>query len=71
MGVEQLVPIFDKKMYDVKNIQLRFVMDNNERGELNDTQMYINAALNVMFIQVQVSRGFILFSEISVEEIVK
>ena len=71
MGVEQLLPIFDKKIYDVKNIQLKFVMDKNERGGLNDTQMCMNAALNVMFSQVQASRGFNLFSEIQVEEIVK
>ena len=46
-------------------------MDNNQQEVLDDTHTYMNMELDVMFTQMQASRGFKLFGEIAVAEMVK
>ena len=70
-GVEIIQPSFDKKIYEVKKIKLKLLMDKNEQDGLNDTHPYMNAAVNVMFTKIQASRGFKMFEERAAPVMVK
>ena len=45
-------------------------MDKNEQEGLNDTQTYMNAAVDLMFTKMQASRGFNLFVERSLASMI-
>ena len=55
MGVKRVLPSFDNKTYQVKKIQLEYLVDKNKQELLNDTQAYINASSNVFYTQMQAS----------------
>ena len=50
---------------------MKLLMYKNKEEGLNYTHMYMNAAVNGMFTQITVSRGFKLFGERSVSEMAK
>ena len=47
-GVEGIMPSFQKKTYGLRKSQMKLLMDNNKQEGLNDTNMYMNASVNVM-----------------------
>ena len=51
-GVEQTNTSFDKKTYEVKNSQLQLIVYKKKQEGHNDTHMYINTEIIVMFTQI-------------------
>ena len=74
-GISCLEPKFTGKTYDDVKKKEQFLMDENKhetkKNNTFDVETSIKAAVNVMFTQMQATRGFKLFGERAVAAMIK
>ena len=74
-GISRLEPTFTGKTYDDVNKKIQFLIDEkkHETKKKNsfDVETSIKASMNVMFTQMQATRGFKLFGERAVAAMIK
>ena len=73
--ITRLEPTFTGKTYDDVKKKIQFLMDEKkhetEKKNIFDVETSIKASVNVMFTQMQATRGFNLFGERAVAAMIK